>query len=421
MARIINGRRIPNDLRDEIDEDNAQLGIARKVASTLNKEDKGTDQDVGVMLAVGNDPAKRLIAKGAESLPEQLRRTFIEDLNNPDKIVEDIAISKQGKQRGEDGNIKNNFMDALTFFLPTAIGALVGGAFEGTEGAVAGAESATSLGAAFREHNLKRADLDLKRDALDQKQLIAGKAKPSKFQQTDFVDKKGNPITYDASINKHVLIGGKVAEEGDFKDPIDARQAKNLLIRERTTRVSELKLRHSIDKDAQLSDKQVTKFEGMTNVLDALDRIEGISGKVSTGLGRQHFQNFAEFAGVAPKEFTLLKQETAKMLADYVQAISGAQVGEQEVVRLQNIIPRVSDTPNVFQTKLDNFRKIVKANKEAFKTSIMSLQPLKKFTLLGLDKAEKNVAKVSVKAESSGVNINTQLDIIKRIKAKRNK
>ena len=153
--------------------------------------------------------------------------------------------------------------------------------------------------------------------------------------------------------------------------------------------MQELKLQHNISKDAQLSDKQVERFESITTVLDSIDRIDALQDEVATGLGVGSFQSMLEFAGAAPKQFTAMKSETNSALASYVKSISGAQVSELEAKRLSAILPAVSDAPSVFQSKLKTFRGIVKANKRAFKKAILSGQPLKAGTIIGLDKAEK--------------------------------
>ena len=115
-----------------------------------------------------------------------------------------------------------------------------------------------------------------------------------------------------------------------------------------------------------------------------------------------------------------MKTETANALASYVKSLSGTQVTEAEAVRLQKIIPGEGDAPSVFETKLRAFERIVRANKRAFKKAILQGQPLKAGTIIGLDKAENEIAGLS---SSSRIN---NMDSAKRkryeaFKAGRNK
>ena len=372
---------------------------AAKLAASHLPED-GMAQQIGGAVLTQTESGQREVASASEALPENVRRTVVEEAKNPDKVTQSIQRSKQGKATGSDASIKDNFMDAVSFFLPTAIGALAGGALGGTEGALQGAKDATNLASGFRSHQLKKEELAIKRGD----KLNALKPKAVKHQQSDFVDKKGDPLTFNPETNEYVKSDGSKAVAGDFKDPIDARQARSLVLRARSVKVSEIKAKHQIAKDTQLSDKQVEKLESMNTVLDSVDRIEEIQQDVSTGLGRGLFQSMAEFADAAPAQFTELKSETNSALAAYVKSISGAQVSELEAQRLKNIIPDIGDAPDVFDAKLKTFRRIVKANKKAFKNAIISGQPLKAGTIIGLDKAEKDNAKN--KAASSKDKIN---------------
>ena len=102
-----------------------------------------------------------------------------------------ILDSRKGKEQQNNESVSNNFLEALSFFLPTALGALVGGAIEGTEGAVAGAETATSLGASFRDHQLKKEQMQLKREELELKKNKPAKPKDMKIDITpEFMSKE---------------------------------------------------------------------------------------------------------------------------------------------------------------------------------------------------------------------------------------
>jgi hypothetical protein len=275
-------------------------------------------------------------------------------------------------------------MSALSHFLPTILGGVIGAALEGSEGLAAGLEGGLKGTKLVGDIEKQQAETELIKA-----KTRRGGGSVSKAQQTDFVDKQGDPISFDPTTRQYTKVDGTPAQRGDFTDPISARQAKSLERTDKKIAMSEIKLKHGIKKDTQLSDPQVKRLEEMNVVNSAIDRIKALQKEVSTGLGVSQFQSLAEFADAAPKEFTAMKSETTSVLADYVKSISGAQVSVQEAKRLQGVIPSTNDAPDVFDAKLKTFKRIVEANKTAFKNAIISGQPMKAGTIRGLDKAEK--------------------------------
>jgi hypothetical protein len=89
---------------------------------------------------------------------------------NPASIVENKQKVLEQSQRNEKPSVKDNFMEALTFFLPSIGGLVVGGLIGGAEGAVLGEERGASLGTGLREYKLKKSELE-KKDALDPLEL----------------------------------------------------------------------------------------------------------------------------------------------------------------------------------------------------------------------------------------------------------
>lgn len=318
--------------------------------------------------------------------PKEKGEAFVQS-KDPVEVARIIESNKQVVNKGGEPSVKDAFIEALTFFLPTALGALVGGVIEGDEGVIAGAEAGGSLGASFRDFQFKQAEFKLKEAELEE-----GDQAVAKHQQTDFVDREGQPISFNPETNQFIKADGSVAQQGEFIDPVTSRQANSLEIRKSQLSLNDLKLRHKIAKDAQLSDKQVEKFTLMDTVLDSLDRIEVIKKEVATGLGRDKFQSMAEMADLAPKKFTELRAETASALANYVNSISGKQVTEAEAQRLKKLIPTVEDGGDVFEVKLKAFRRIVAANQRTFKRIIMNLQPLRAGNLSGIDDAERRLS-----------------------------
>lgn len=350
---------------------------------------------------------------GTDLLPEQQGAAFPEQqAKQIVKPVIDETIDQSPQltdKEKKNPKIRNQFEEALSFFAPQLIAGAAGALFGGPEAVAASIDAAGEFDKSFRQARQQQFDNQFKLQTLHSK-----KSSPSKVQQTDFVDRDGNPIVLDPIKRKYLKVDGSVAKQGDFQDPIDARQAKSLAMREKQHSLAEIKLRHGINKDMQLSDKQAERFEGMTAVIDSIDRIDSLQKQVATGLGISQFQSFAEFADAAPQEFTAMKSETNSLLANYVKSISGAQVSEPEAQRLNRIIPSVNDAPEVFNTKLQTFRKIVETNKAAFRKAILTGQPLKKGTIKGLTEAEAALQKLDVPVPKSAAEIKAAMSPEKR-------
>jgi protein-tyrosine-phosphatase len=149
----------------------------------------------------------------------------------------------------------------------------------------------------------------------------------------------------------------------------------------------------SKEKEGQLSGKQVDQLKDIIGVEKSLERIEDLRKQFNkTGPLAGRVQTLKQFADAAPEKFTQMKVQTASTLSNYVKSISGAQVTEQEAMRLQAIIPSVNDAPKVFEQKLKEFQRIVTMNKKAFAEAIRTGQPLKAGSIKGLMEAESKYA-----------------------------
>lgn len=69
------------------------------------------------------------------------------------------------------------------------------------------------------------------------------------------------------------------------------------------------------------------------------------------------------------KDFAALDQIFGKELSQYMQAISGATVGDKEVERLQRQIPNLEMSETEFENAFDTYAKSVKNAKNSFLTN----------------------------------------------------
>lgn len=343
----------------------------------------------------------------------------VEDAKDTNKLMEGSTQSQKDKSEGKQGSVKNEFLEAITYFLPSIAGLAIGGAIGGEAGAAEGAQLGMKAGESYYQAKERERERELKYGP-------QGQMRGRKFQQTEYTDKDGNPITYDPVANKHIKADGTEATADDFQNSKDARQARRLERTDKSLLLSEMKVKHSISKDTQLSDKQVDAFTAMKKVESGLDRIEKLKKDVATGLGIKQFRDAQELFNAAPKKYSELKAEAASVLADYINAISGKQVSDKEAERLKALIPSPEDAPRTFDAKMKAFKRITSSSYRALRGTILKGQPLKEGSLKNFDEELFKVQQIQEEEEEkkpakSSISIQRQLEIIKKIKSGGNK
>lgn len=100
------------------------------------------------------------ISPTGQELSVAARKDLQRKLVNPDNQVKGATESQELKAQGQKPSVKNEFMEALTYFLPAIGGLAIGGAIGGSEGAAQGAQMGMKAGASFAKHKLDKAKLD---------------------------------------------------------------------------------------------------------------------------------------------------------------------------------------------------------------------------------------------------------------------
>ena len=354
-----------------------EIEAAPKVASTGKvemKSKKEREEDLINEIASGglskekDSPKKDLVKAQAVA---QVEKQSIEELKDP--VQQPVQRNKIKQNRPSP---KSEFQEAMTFFLPTIIGGLGGALFEGTEGAIAGAEAGTSLGESFRDYKMKKYEME------------KGKAKKD---YTSFVDiKKGTPVVKHEDGSFTDLQGLPVLPN-NITQSVNFRQTRSIEQRqdENNSRDARFDKKFGLDvaKISQLSDAQQQTLASADEVLSSIDRMDELKKNVDTGLVSNAIGSILEIADMAPEGFTELKSTSNDSLAKYVKSISGAQVSEMEAKRLGTIIPTTKDNDETFVRKLAMFKQIVESNKQSFVEAVQKGQPLRK--IRGLDEAIK--------------------------------
>lgn len=120
----------------------------------------------------------------------------------------------------------------------------------------------------------------------------------------------------------------------------------------------------------RLSDKEVDEISQLDEGSKILSDIDNILSETDVDKDLGPYASRIESAsdlipGVEQDpDFVKMQQLVGVQLADYVKSISGAAVSEQEAQRLLKNIPNMTDKPQAFRTKLDQFKKILKEAKD---------------------------------------------------------
>jgi len=101
------------------------------------------------------------------------------------------------------------------------------------------------------------------------------------------------------------------------------------------------------------SDKYVADRASRLSSIDQIERLQALSEKLGqpTGPISGRANQVAAYLGLAP-DFASLQAETASFTKQAISAIRGAQVGPKEEASFDEILPKVTDTPSVYQKKL---------------------------------------------------------------------
>jgi len=348
----------------------------------------------GVPVVLNDEEKAQLKAEAPTfSTPQGTTVVASPDIDNT-QVAEMKKVASHAPVEEERG-LSDDFKDALSFFAPALVGGAIGAIFEGGAGAQAGIEQGHTLGQAFRKHKDTQEDRKLRRDIASVK---AGKKDIGTFVDSS----NGNPIYYDRSANKFKTIDGKEVPQNRAVHATTFRQTRRI---DQTKEIEKAKQdrfmkRFGLDKAklAQMSGEQVSELQSYNHVLDSIEEMSRLKGKVDTGIISDSVSSLLELFDKQPEGYTELKSASNDSLAKYVKSISGAQVSELEAERLGRIIPTTTDNDETFKKKLKMFKKIVQSNKSAMARALKAGQPLK--SLIGLEESLKELD--SKKKDKSG-------------------
>lgn len=282
---------------------------------------------------------------------------------NPIDVQKSVKrnLATRDAQEGSS-KIKDQFLDALTFFGPQIIGGLFGGLAEGDAGMLAGAEMGAKMRDQYIDYNFKKMD--------------AARSGTKLQQSGEFMTKDGKPLMFDPTRGFLDMQGRKVKQE-DVVSGIERRQEVSIKERRKSRELAEKKFGFDKQKAAQLSDSQINKITDLNSTEEAVKEITSLFSDAKTGPIIGRVQSLGQLLDEAPSVFNKLKAEASAARLAYQRATSGLQVNEKEMQLIGSIIPSENDAPNVFKDKLEVFQRIVSQHKKSFAAAISYGQPLK--------------------------------------------
>lgn len=112
---------------------------------------------------------------------------------------------------------------------------------------------------------------------------------------------------------------------------------------------------------------QVDTIANYDNTLNAATRALALLDEgVSTGPVSNLLLQGKKFAGYGNEKQLQMEQLLGKLRADFMKAISGAAVSEQEVKRLNKFLPDLGDQENVIKSKLNNLLTELASSKDTY-------------------------------------------------------
>lgn len=347
----------------------------KKKKRVLQSPNTTTKEEVKIVKKAA--PLAKELAKQDKNLSNRDEKKVEKILKSETKISKEIEKADKG-----DKSPVSNFTKALTFFAPQIIGALGGAIGGGTEGALMGLQAGGEARDSFLAHGQAERELDIKEGKAKQALL----PKPKTFQQARDAFVKENGKLVPAIINPNT---------GEISSSVSGRVVTNpndIVVgeqrRERAQTLNEKKA-------GQIANIQAESLASFSSSLGALDNIDVLKPSVNTGPAAGRLQSIGALGDLSSNDFIQLRVESENVKADFLKAMSGAQVSEQEALRLSKIIPNVNDDDETFKQKSTAFRQIMNRHREAILQSIETGQPLRADVIQEMRTMSQNVGEVT--------------------------
>jgi len=240
--------------------------LAQMDAKEADRKVPKTSHDMEPLEIVGNIPRK---AKAAA--PEKVTREVADVVDQVvDKETKEEVVAKQGVDpKKKKGGLSSQFKNALTHLAPQAIGMLVGGLMEGTDGAVAGGEMGRRVTSDLHNYAQQDQQMDTANQNAEtqrmfaeaQRQRLTQKEKGSKILSKNWVDSSGNPVFTDKDGTFTNLNGEIITDVKKQAQEISPLQAARMQNYNNVEKNREFKREQANEADAQRTLKDLRSTE----------------------------------------------------------------------------------------------------------------------------------------------------------------
>jgi len=326
--------------------------LAQMDAKEADRKVPKTSHDMEPLEIVGNIPRK---AKAAA--PEKVTREVADVVDQVvDKETKEEVVAKQGVDpKKKKGGLSSQFKNALTHLAPQAIGMLVGGLMEGTDGAVAGGEMGRRVTSDL--HNYAQQDQQMETAnqnaetqrmfAEAQRQRLTQKDKGSKILSKNWVDSSGNPVFTDkdgtfTNLNGEIITD--VKKQAQEISPLEAARMQNYNNVEKNR---EFKREQANEADAQRTLKDLRSTEEYKSSIKMSTQVPVIrklitdanihGGQSLSMLGPKVAKGIAGEVGVLSEGDVTRYVKNPSLLGGMLDTLAKAKAGKLSDVTAENL------------------------------------------------------------------------------------
>ena len=365
---------------------------AVQAAKALREEQKQKDSLVDAQMAQDALPMAAKELSKDRKISQAQKEDIVIKASSPKNLLDttkELNHTADSTPK-ESSSIADGFKEALTYFAPNLLGGLIGAAFEGEEGFVAGSTQGGKLRDSYIGYKQSNEELRLKQETLKAAKLKASQPAAPKLQQSQQYMTPDGKVVF-ADLNRGKLIDQEGRDRPDAINQVQGRYLGNLDLRGKQLNLSENKFGFEQVKGEQLSQKDKDTLSGIAVGQSSINRIRDLYKDAKTGPLIGRVQSMAQLADSSPEVFNKIKAEVGAARLAYQKATSGLQVNQKEMELISNIIPNVNDGPKLFKDKLDVFSEILASHKEAFLEATRTGQPLKASTVKAIREAVNKV------------------------------
>jgi hypothetical protein len=131
--------------------------------------------------------------------------------------------------------------------------------------------------------------------------------------------------------------------------------------------------------DEELKPKEIDTLNSIDATLDSLERLKGMNTEFLTGPVEGRISAISRAIGVDSGKKTQLASQMRIILTKYGKQMSGTAIGEKEFDRLEDQLPKETDSNEAFAAKLANFTSELENSRARFINEYGKIRNVEKF------------------------------------------